>query len=255
MADDLSRWQAALDGRPDVTIRVYPADNHLFFPGEGPSSPAEYEPAQHVDPAVVAGIAYGPAVMLVNPAVPAQSVPAFIAYAKANPGKINMGSAGSGTPQQTIGEMFKMMTGVDMQHVPYRGNLYPDLLSGQVQVCFLTIISSLAHIRAGQLSALGVTTAKRVRFLLDVPAIGETVPGYEVAVWFGICGPKGIPPEIVDKLNAAVNAVLANPALVARFHDLGGEPMPMTSTAFGKLVADEVAKWAKVVKFAGLKVE
>jgi tripartite-type tricarboxylate transporter receptor subunit TctC len=196
-------------------------------------------------------------VMEVNLDFPTKTLAEFIALAKTEPGKINFASGGVGTSPHMSGELLEAMTGIKLTHVPYRGTApaMTDLLGGQIPVLFDNLPGSMQQIKAGRVRALGVTTAKRVRFLPDVPTIGETVPGYEVPVWFGICGPRGIPPEIVEKLNAAVNAVLAKPDLVARFHDLGGEPMPMTAAAFGKLVADEVVKWAKVVKFAGLKVE
>jgi tripartite-type tricarboxylate transporter receptor subunit TctC len=196
-------------------------------------------------------------VMEVNDAFPAKTVAEFIALAKTEPGKINFASGGVGTSPHMSGELLEAMTGIKLTHVPYRGTApaMTDLLGGQIPVLFDNLPGSMQQIKAGRVRALGITTAKRVRFLPDVPTIGETVPGYEVSVWFGICGPKGMPPDVVEKLNAAVNAALANPALVERFHDLGGEPMPMSAAAFGHLVADEVAKWAKVVKFAGLKVE
>ena len=206
---------------------------------------------------VVAGIAYGPAVMLVNPAVPAQSVPAFIAYAKANPGKINMGSAGSGTPQQTIGEMFKMMTGVDMVHVPYHGSApeLVDLIAGHVQVAFEPIQSCLGYIKAGTLRALAVSTAARANALPDVPTLGEFIPGFEARTWQGLGAPKHLPAEIVDTLNKEVIAALAEPALQARLADLGIAPMPMTPAECQTFITAEVEKWAKVIKFASIKPE
>jgi tripartite-type tricarboxylate transporter receptor subunit TctC len=206
---------------------------------------------------VVAGIAYGPAVMLVNPAVPAQSVPAFIAYAKANPGKINMGSAGSGTPQQTIGEMFKMMTGVDMVHVPYHGSApeLVDLIAGHVQVAFEPIQSCLGYIKAGTLRALAVSTAARANALPDVPTLGEFIPGFEARTWQGLGAPKRLPAEIVDTLNKEVIAALAEPALQARLAALGIAPMPLTPAECQTFITAEVEKWAKVIKFASIKPE
>jgi tripartite-type tricarboxylate transporter receptor subunit TctC len=206
---------------------------------------------------IVAGIAYGPAVMLVNPAVPARSVPEFIAYAKANPGKINMGSAGSGTPQQTIGEMFKMMTGVDMVHVPYHGSApeLVDLIAGHVQVAFEPIQSCVGYIKAGTLRALAVSTATRVKALPDVPTLGEFIPGFEARTWQGLGAPKHLPAEIIDALNKQVNAALAEPALQARLAALGIAPMPMTPSECQTFIATEVAKWAKVIKFASIKPE
>ena len=196
-------------------------------------------------------------VMVVNPAVPANNVAEFIAYAKANPGKINFASGGVGTSPHLSGELFKAMTGVNLVHVPYRGGApaLTDLLAGQVQVLFDNLPGPIGHIRTGKVRALGVTASKRVDSIPDVPTIGETVPGYEATVWYGIAAPKGTPPEIVEKLNQAVNVVLANPKLQIRLAELGGEPMPMTPAEFGKLVADETEKWAKVVKFAGIKPE
>ena len=196
-------------------------------------------------------------VMVVNPAVPANNVAEFIAYAKANPGKINFASGGVGTSPHLSGELFKAMTGVNLVHVPYRGGApaLTDLLAGQVQVLFDNLPGPIGHIRTGKVRALGVTASKRVDSIPDVPTIGETVPGYEATVWYGIAAPKGTPPEIVEKLNQAVNVVLANPKLQIRLAELGGEAMPMTPAEFGKLVADETEKWAKVVKFAGIKPE
>jgi tripartite-type tricarboxylate transporter receptor subunit TctC len=196
-------------------------------------------------------------VMVVHPDVPAKTVAEFIAYAKANPGKINMASSGSGTSVHMSGELFKAMTGIEMQHVPYRGSApaMQDLLTNRVQVLFDNLPGSIAHIKAGALRALGVTAGKRSNALPDVPTIGETVPGYEAVVWYGIVAPKGTPPEIVETLNSAVNAVLADPKLKARLAELGGEAMPMTPAQFGKLIADETEKWANVVKFSGAKAE
>jgi tripartite-type tricarboxylate transporter receptor subunit TctC len=181
----------------------------------------------------------------------------FIAYVKANPGKVYFASSGTGASPHMSAELFKAMTGIEMTHVPYRGAgpAMTDLLPGRVQLMFDNLPSSIEHIRSGRLRALGVTAAKRSDALPEVPTIGETVPGYEVAVWNGICVPKGTPPEIIGALNRAVNAVLADPRLQARFAELGGAPMPMTPAEFGKLVSDETEKWAKVVKFSGAKPE
>jgi tripartite-type tricarboxylate transporter receptor subunit TctC len=196
-------------------------------------------------------------VMDVNLDFPAKTLAEFIAMAKAQPGKINFASGGVGTSPHMSGELLAIMTGIKLTHVSYRGTgpAMTDLLGGQIPVLFDNLPGSIQQIKAGRIRALGVTTKERVASIPDVPTIGETVPGYEVSVWFGISGPKGVPPEIVAKLNAAVNAVLANPKLKERFHDLGGEVMPMSPAEFGKLIADETAKWAKVVKSAGLKVE
>jgi tripartite-type tricarboxylate transporter receptor subunit TctC len=196
-------------------------------------------------------------VMDVNIDFPAKTLAEFIAMAKAQPGKINFASGGVGTSPHMSGELLAIMSGIKLTHVPYRGTgpAMTDLLGGQIPVLFDNLPGSIQQIKAGRIRAFGVTTKERVASIPDVPTIGETVPGYEVSVWFGISGPKGIPPEIVEKLNAAVNAALATPALKARFHDLGGEVMPMSPAEFGHLIADETVKWAKVVKAAGLKVE
>jgi tripartite-type tricarboxylate transporter receptor subunit TctC len=206
---------------------------------------------------VVAGIAYGPAVMLVNPNVPAKSVPEFIAYAKANPGKINMGSAGSGTPQQTIGEMFKMMAGVDMVHVPYHGSApeLTDLIAGHIQVAFEPIQSTVGHIKSGTLRPLAVTTATRSELLPDVPTVAEFIPGFEARTWQGIGAPKAIPPEVINVINGEVIAALREPAVKARLADLGITPMPMTPAECQAFITAEVEKWAKVIKFASIKPE
>ena len=207
------------------------------------------------DIAPVAAISREPHIMVVNPSVPASTVPEFIAYAKANPGKVTMASPGSGTPPHTAGELFKMMTGVDMVHVPYRGNApaLNDLLGGQVQVTFASMPSSIEYVRAGKLRALAVTTATRSEALPDVPTVGEFVPGYEESGWTGVGAPKTTPVEIVEKLNKAINAGLADPKLKARLVDLGGTLLGGTPAEFGKLIADETEKWGKVIKFANIK--
>lgn len=209
------------------------------------------------DSAAVAGTMRLANVMEANLNFPAKTVADVISMAKANPGKINFGSGGVGTSPHMSGELLEAMTGIKLTHVAYRGAALAlnDLLGGQIPLMFDNLPGGIQQIQAGRVRALGVTTAHRVDSIPDVPAIGETVPGYEVSVWYGISAPKGTPPEIVAKLNAAVNAVLANPKLKERLHQLGGEPMPMTPAEFGKLVADETAKWAKVVKFAGVKAE
>jgi tripartite-type tricarboxylate transporter receptor subunit TctC len=209
------------------------------------------------DMAPVAGIMRVPNVMEVNPNVPAHTVKEFIDYAKANPGKVNMASAGVGTSTHMSGELFMLMTGVDMVHVPYHGGApaLTDLLGGQVQVYFDNLPSSIAHIRAGRLRALAVTTATRVAALPDVPTIAETVPGYEASVFYGMAVPKGTPREVIDKLNKAVNAALADPAMQAKLADLGGTLIAGTPEDFGKIIAEETAKWAKVVKATGATAE
>jgi len=207
------------------------------------------------DSVPVAGTMQLTNVLVANPALPVKNLTEFIAYAKANPGKINFGSGGVGTSPHLSGELLKAMAGINMLHVPYRGSAPAtvDLLSGQLQVMFDNLPGQIGNIKAGKVRALGVTAAKRVPDLPDVPAIGEIVPGYEATVWYGISAPKGVANEIVDTLNRAVNTVLANPKLQARFAQLGGAPMPMTPAGFGQLVASETAKWAKVIKAAGIK--
>jgi len=207
------------------------------------------------DIAPVASLVRTPLVMEVNPLVPAKTVPEFIAYANANPGKINMASAGNGTPQHVSGELFKMMAGVKLLHVPYRstGPALVDLLGGQVQVMFDTVPASIEFIRAGKLRPLAVTTATRLEVLPGVPAVGEFVPGYEASAWQGIGAPKSTPAEIIERLNTHINAGLADPKMKARLADLGAIPIPMTPADFGKLIADETEKWGKAVQFSGAK--
>src|SRR6266536_4560872 len=198
------------------------------------------------DIAPVASIGGATYLMVVNPSVPAKTVPEFIAYAKANPSKINMGSSGSGSVSHIFGERFKMMTGVNLVHVPYRGGYVPDLLSGQVQVVFGTISSCIQYIRGGMLRALAVTTVTRSEVLPDIPTLAEFVPGYEASQWYGVGAPKDTPAEVIDKLNNEINAVTADPLMKARLAGLGVDPMSMTSAAFGKLIADDAEKWGEV---------
>ena len=207
------------------------------------------------DIAPVASIMRVPLVMEVNPSVPVKTVPEFIAYAKANPGKVNYASAGIGTPQHVSAEMFKMMTGVEMVHVPYRGAApaLTDLIGGQVQVMIDTTPASMQHIRSGRLRPLAVTTATRADALPDLPTVGDFVPGYEATSWFGIGAPKDTPPEIIATLNKEINAAIADPKIKARLIDLGGTVLPGSPADFGKLIAAETEKWAKVVKFSGAK--
>jgi tripartite-type tricarboxylate transporter receptor subunit TctC len=209
------------------------------------------------DVAPVAGILRVPEVMVVNPAVPANTVPEFIAYAKANPGKINMASAGNGTVPHVAGELFKFMTGVDLVRVGYRGGgpALVDLMGGQVQVMFEPTLSTIGYIRAGKLRALAVTSATRSAALPDVPTVGEYVPGYEATAWVGIGAPRNTPPDIVAKLNGEINAGLADAKIKERLADMGGEPMPMSSAEFAQFIADETQKWGKVVRAAGIKAE
>jgi len=209
------------------------------------------------DVAPVAGIMHSPPVMVVNPSLPARTVPEFITYANANPGKVNMGSAGIGSVTHICGELFKMLSGVNLVHVPYRGGgpALVDLLGGQVQVMFVGVTELIEHIKAGRLRALAVTTATRSPALPDIPTVGEFVAGYEAITFYGIGAPKGTPADIIDKLNKETNAGLADSKLKARLADLGGTPLAGSPADFGRLIADETEKWAKVIKFAGIKVD
>jgi len=203
----------------------------------------------------VAGIMRVPSVMVVHPSVPAKTVPEFIAYAKANPGKINMASGGRGAPSHLAGELFKMMAGVDMVHVPYRGTgpALADLIGGQVQVLFFALPSSIPSIRAGKLRALAVTTTARSEALPDIPTVGDLLPGYEASQWYGVGAPKNTPSEIIDRLNCEINAGLADPKIKAQLADLGGTALAGPPADFGKLIADETEKWGKVVTSVGIK--
>ena len=210
------------------------------------------------DIAPVAGLVRVPLVMMVHPSVPARTVPDFIAYAKASPRPIAMASSGNGTPQHVAGELFKMMAGIDLLHVPYRGSgpALADLLGGQaVQVMFDALPSAIGHIRGGGLRALAVTTAARSEALPDTPVLGDILPGYEASSWYGIGAPRGTPPEVVERLNRELNAGLADPAMLARFADLGAMPMPGTSADLGRLIAGEAEKWGRVVRAAGVRVQ
>jgi len=261
--------QFVIDNRPgggtnigtEAVVRA-PADGYtlLMVGGYNAINATLYDKLNHNfirDIAPVAGIIVVPNVMVVNPSVPAATVPEFIAYAKSKPGKTTMASAGTGTPSHVTGELFKMMAGVNLVHVPYRGGgpALTDLLSGQVQVMFATMPSSIEYIRAGKLRALAVATATRSEALPDVPTVGEFVPGYEASSWSGLGAPRATPAEIVDKLNKEVNAALDDPKMKARLADLGGVALPGSPAEFGKLIADETEKWAKVIKFAGIKAE
>jgi tripartite-type tricarboxylate transporter receptor subunit TctC len=209
------------------------------------------------DIAPVAGTMRVPNVMVVGPSVPAQTLPEFIAHAKSNPGKINLATSGPGSTLNTFGQLFAMMTGVSLVAVTYRGGsaAFVDLLAGQVHVMFGPLSEAIGHIRSGQVRALAVTTTVRSPILPDVPSIGEFVPGYEASTWYGIGAPRNTPGEIVTKLNAEINAGLADAKMKERFADLGGVPLPMSSAEFGNLVAAETEKWGKVIAFAGIKAE
>jgi tripartite-type tricarboxylate transporter receptor subunit TctC len=209
------------------------------------------------DIAPVAGVLRGPYVLVVNPSVPAKSVPELIAYAKANPHKVNMASQGNGSPGHVAGELFQMMVRINLVHVPYRGMApaLTDLLGGQVQVAFSSLTAAIEYINASKLRALAVTTARRSDTLPDIPTVGEFVPGYEASTWYGVGAPKATPAEIVEKLNKEIKASLADPKLQARLADLGGTVMMGSPPDFGKFIADETEKWGKVVKFVGIKAD
>jgi tripartite-type tricarboxylate transporter receptor subunit TctC len=245
----------------EVVVRA-PADGHtlLLTTSVNTTNTTLYEKLSFDfirDIAPVAGISREPLVMAVTPALPSKAVPEFIAYAKANPGKLNMASAGNGTGPHVAGELFKMMASVDMVHVPYRGSApaLTDLLGGQVQVMFAPMTASIGYIRAGTLRALAVASATRSDALPGIPTLGDFLPGYEASVWTGLGAPRGTPIEIVDKLNAEINSGLADPTIKARLTDLGGTVLAGSPADFGRLIADDTEKWAKVVKFAGIKPE
>jgi tripartite-type tricarboxylate transporter receptor subunit TctC len=245
----------------DSVVRAAPDGHTLLMVDATPTMSATmYEKLSFNfvrDIAPVASVARQPQMMLVHPSVPTNSVSEFIAHARANPGKINMASAGNGTPPHMTGELFKMMTDVNLTHVPYRGTgaALADLLGGHVHVSFFGPVASIGYIRSGQLRALAVTDRKRLAILPDVPTVAEHVPGFESFAWFGVGAPKGTPVEIVDRLNREINAGLADPKISARIFELGGETLPGSSEEFGGLIASETKKWAQVVKFGGVKVE
>jgi tripartite-type tricarboxylate transporter receptor subunit TctC len=205
------------------------------------------------DIAPIASIGAGSYMMVVNPSVPAKTLPEFIAYAKANPGRINMASAGNGTPTHVFGELFKMMAGVDLVHIPYSGSFLPDLLGGQVQVVFGPIAQFVEHIHAGKLRAVAVLAATREAILPDIPTMAESVPGYEASVRYGIGAPRNTPGEVIDKLNTEINAALSDPKMTTRLAEIGAVPIPMTPADFGKFIADDTEKWGKVVRAANIK--
>jgi tripartite-type tricarboxylate transporter receptor subunit TctC len=239
-----------------------PADGHtllLVVPGNGISD-VLYDKLNFSfirDTTPVAGISNGPLVMEVNPAIPVYTVPEFIAYTKARPGKVSFASPGNGSTIQLCGELFKIMTGVNMVHVPYRGNApaLTDLIAGQVQVMFADTPSSIEHVKAGKLRALAVTTAERSEILPEVPTVSEFLPGFEASNWFGVAAPKNTPPEIVDNLNKEINVALAEPDIKARLADLGATVLAGSPADFGKFIATEAEKWSKVIRAANIKVE
>jgi tripartite-type tricarboxylate transporter receptor subunit TctC len=207
------------------------------------------------DIAAVAMICSAPFLLVANPTVPAKTLPEFIAYAKANPGRINMASPGIGTTPHLMYELLKLMTGIELTHVPYRTGYIPDLMSGQVQVAFSTVIQAMQYVGDGRLRALAVSSAARSEVLPDVPAVGESVPGYDASGWFGICAPKATPAAIIDTLNTAINAAVAEPDTRMRLVGLGVRPLSMTAAEFGKLIADDTEKWAKVIRSANIKMD
>jgi len=239
--------RAAPDGYTLLMIDPQPAINVTLF------DKLNFDFIRDIAP--VAGVLRVPNVMVVNPSVPAKTVPEFIAYAKANPGKLSMASPGNGSAPHLTGELFKMMADVDMVHVPYRGGApaMSDLIAGQVQVLFIGPSASIEYVRAGRLRALAVTAASRLEILPDIPTVGELVPGFEASGWFGIVAPRKTPPEIVGKLNREINAGLADPKIKARLVDFGGTALAGSPTDFGRLIDDETKKWAKVIRFAGIK--
>ena len=245
----------------EVVVRA-PADGYtlLLVSSDSAISATLYEKLSFNfirDIAPVAGIVRLPFLMLVNPSVPAKTVPEFIAYAKANPGKINMASPGIGTAPHLAGELFKTMAGLNLVHVPYRGGApaLTDLISGQVQVMFLSPAASIEYIRSGRLRALAVTSATRWEGLPDLPTVVDFLPGYEASVWFGVGAPKNTPSEIIALLNKEINTGIADPKLKARFADLGGTPLPGTPADLGKFIAEETEKWGKVIRAANIKPE
>jgi tripartite-type tricarboxylate transporter receptor subunit TctC len=256
-----------LDNRPgagsnlatEAVVRANPDGYTLLFIQAGNAINVSMYPNANFDflhdIAPVASIGRTPFVMVVHPSVPAKTVPEFIAYAKANPGKINMASPGVGAANHIFGELFDMMTGVEMVHVPYRGSLYPDLLAGQVQVLFGAVPALIANIQAGQLRALAVTTKEPVTALPGVPAMKDFVPGYEASGWLGLGAPRDTPAEIVDKLNKEINAALADAKTKARLTDLGCGIFAGSPADFGKFIAAETEKWTKVIDFAGIKAD
>jgi tripartite-type tricarboxylate transporter receptor subunit TctC len=207
------------------------------------------------DIAPVGGVANAPYLIVINPSLPIKTIPEFVAYAKAHPGKINYASGGNGSSSHIFGEMLKKMAGIDLTHVPYRSSFMPDLLSGQIQMTINPIPQAMEYVRTGTLRAIAATTAKRLDFLPDIPTVGESIAGYEALGWYGLSMPKGTPAEIVNKINETTNAALADPKVKARFATLGVEPMPMTPAAFAKFIQDDYDKWSNVIKTTSIKVD
>ena len=245
--------QQVINSPPDGYTILFVAPNHAI--GQTMYKNLQFNFVRDSQP--LAGMMKLTNVMVVPPSLPVNTVAEFIAHAKANPGKLSYASSGNGTSVHMSAELFKMMTNLDMVHVPYRGSAaaYPDLMTGKVHVLFDNLPGSVEFVRTGKLRALGVTTSTRSAALPDVPTVGDTVKGYEASVFYGVAGPKGIPPHIVEILNKAFTAAISDPKMKARIAELGGDPMPMVSAEFGKLVADETEKWGKVVRAAGISVE
>jgi tripartite-type tricarboxylate transporter receptor subunit TctC len=257
-----NRPGAATNVGTEAAIRSAPDGYTLLIAGSsnGAINPTLFKSLSYNfirDTAPIGSIVRVPQLMQVHPGVPAKSVPEFIAYAKANPGKIAVGSGGNGSPAHVIGEYFKLMTGTDLTHVPYRGAApaVTDLLGGQIQVAFTELATSLGHVKSGALRALAVTTAARVEALPDVPTLGEFIPGFEASQWIGLAAPKDTPAAIITKLNAEINAGLADPKLKARFTELAGMVLPGSPEDFAKLIRDETEKWAKVIRSANIRVD
>jgi tripartite-type tricarboxylate transporter receptor subunit TctC len=245
--------ESALKSAPDGYTIAFVGPNNAISATLYPKLPFDF--IRDSEP--IAGVIQLTNVMEVHPSLPAKTLAEFLAYAKANPGKINFASPGVGTSPHLSGELLKVMTGIDIVNVSYRGAApaLTDVLAGRVPVMFDNLPSSIAHLRNGELRPLGVTAAKRIRVLPDVPAIAETVPGYEASVWYGLAAPKGTPRDIIEKLNQAVTSALTDQKVQSRLAELGGEPMPMAPAAFGKLVSDETEKWGRVIRAANIKAE
>ena len=245
--------QSVINSPPDGYTVMFVGPNNAISQSVFKKLPFDF----NRDTAPVGGIMLLTNIMVVPPSLPVKTVAEFIAYAKANPGTINMASPGAGTSPHMSGELFKMMTGVQMQHVPYRGAgpAYPDLMTGKTQVFFDNLPGSVEFVKTGKLRALGVTSAQRSFVFPDLPSIGETIPGYDVSLYYGVSAPRGTPPDVIAVLNKGINAALADPKMKARIAEFGGTPLSLTPAEFGKLVADETEKWAKVVNTVGLSID
>jgi tripartite-type tricarboxylate transporter receptor subunit TctC len=245
--------QSVINSPPDGYTVMFVGPNNAISQSVFKKLPFDF----NRDTTPVGGIMLLTNIMVVPMSLPVKTVAEFIAYAKANPGKLNMASPGAGTSPHMSGELFKLMAGIEMQHVPYRGAgpAYPDLITGKTQVFFDNLPGSVELVKSGQLRALGVTQAKRSFVFPDVPSIGETIPGYDVSLYYGVSAPKGTPPEVIAVLNKAINAALADPKMQKRIAEFGGTPLPLSPSEFGRLVADETVKWAKVVEKVGLAIE